>query len=150
MFITASGKRQLETDLRDLQTELDRTVSERSLAAAEGDLKENSAYIFLTERATVLSTQISQFKDHLKQVKIKSAPTQIKKIEFGHTIHVKFITDKREMTITLVGEHDAQTKPDWISVNSPLGIALLGQSLGHQIEVNGQPVSILNISIGEI
>jgi transcription elongation GreA/GreB family factor len=47
--ITKQGKLQLEKDLQTLRDELRRTVEERSKAAAEGDLKENSAYIFLGE-----------------------------------------------------------------------------------------------------
>ena len=54
------------------------------------------------------------------------------------------------MVITLVGKNDAHLMPDWINCDSPLGIALLGKRKGDTVDVNGQPVEILNIALGEI
>jgi transcription elongation GreA/GreB family factor len=54
------------------------------------------------------------------------------------------------MEITLVGKNDSNLKSGWISIESPLGQALLNQSKGSKISVNDQTVTILNISIGEI
>ena len=53
-MITKLGKQKLEEQIAELQKELERTYKQRNEAAAEGDLKENSAYIFLGERALVL------------------------------------------------------------------------------------------------
>ena len=150
MLITAHGLQKLKQDLTDLKKELERTVDERGKAAAEGDLKENSAYIFLTERATVLSTQISVITDELKQAKIQSAPQNTNKITFGHSVGLHFLTDNRDLTITLVGKYDARLKPGWVSIESPLGIALLGKRQSDQVDVNGQPVIIQDITVGDI
>lgn len=149
-MITKLGKENLEKEIKSLQKELERTYKQRNEAAAEGDLKENSAYIFMGERATVLNSQISEAIDDLKQAVIQTAPTQCDVISFGHQVSLCFEEDQRNMIITLVGKNDARLKTDWISVNSPIGEALLGKKKSDKITVNGQTVTIINISIGEI
>lgn len=149
-MITKLGKEKLEQDIISLKVELERTYSERNKAAAEGDLKENSAYIFMGERAQVLHSQIEQAEVDLKGCIIQSTPTQTDFIAFGHEISLRFENDKRDMTITLVGKNDARLKSSWISLESPLGIALLGKRKLEAVSVNGQSVTILDISVGKI
>lgn len=149
-MITKFGKQKLEEKFQALNAEYSRTLEDRGKAAEEGDLKENSAYIFLGERAQVLSSQIAEIKQDLENSQVQSAPTQTDIIVFGSRVKIKFESDNREMDITLVGKNDSNLKPNWISVESPLGIALLNQKKNSKVSVNGQPVTILDISIGEI
>ncbi len=149
-MITKHGKRKLEEQLQKLKEELRLTYEKRSEAAAEGDLKENSAYIFQGERANVLNSQIAEIISDLSSSEVKSAPLQTKSIEFGHQVTVRFENDQREMTIVLVGKNDARLQPNWVSCESPLGLALIGKSQGDQVLINDQPVTILKIDIGNI
>lgn len=149
-MITQLGKQKLEEHLNQLQQELDRTCEDRGKAAEEGDLKENSAYIFLGERALVLYSQIDQVKADLKTSVIQPAPTQTETIVFGSRVKIRFNSDNRQMDITLVGKNDSSLKPGWISCESPLGLALLNKHQSDQVSVNDQPVTILEISIGKI
>lgn len=102
------------------------------------------------ERATVLNSQISEALDDLKMSVVQSTPSQINTICFGHKVCVRFENDQRELTITLVGKNDARLQTEWISCESPIGIALLGKSKLDKVLVNDQPVTILEVSIGEI
>lgn len=77
-------------------------------------------------------------------------PTEIDKVQIGHQVKVLFNNDNREMTITLVGKDDNAIKPGWVSHTSPIGIALLSKGVNDKVDVNGQPVTILEISLGEI
>jgi len=149
-MITKLGKENLEKEIKSLQKELERTYKQRNEAAAEGDLKENSAYIFMGERAGVLNSQISEAIDDLKESVIKEAPTQCNTICFGHKVSLVFESDKRNLNITLVGKNDARLKPDWISIKSPIGEALLGKKKNDKVLVNDQTITIIDISIGEI
>ena len=54
------------------------------------------------------------------------------------------------MDITLVGKNDARLKPDWISIQSPIGEALLGKKKSDKVVVNDQTVVVIDISVGEI
>lgn len=149
-MITKVGKEKLEKDIANLKVELERTYEERSKAAAEGDLKENSAYIFMGERAQVLNSQISEAQDDLNMAIVQTAPLHTNFVEFGHQVKVFFEQDKRELTITLVGKNDARLKPDWISFQSPIGQALLGKKKSDQVLVNEQTITVIEISVGEI
>lgn len=149
-LITNLGLAQLKKNLVELKKELVRTFDERSAAAAEGDLKENSAYIFMTERAHVLQSQIDQASADIKDASVIIPPKDTHKVALGHQVKVLFKNDNRELTLTLVGKNDNALKPGWISADSPLGIAILGRPAGTIVSVNDQPVSILEITIGDI
>lgn len=149
-MITKLGKQKLEEHIAELKQELRRTYEQRSEAAAEGDLKENSAYIFMGERATVLNSQIEQAMIELKQSVVQVPPTQTRKITFGHKVTIHFESDNRDFVFTLVGKNDARLKPDWISCESPLGLAVINKTKNDKVEVNGQLVRILDIEVGEI
>ena len=105
-MITKLGKANLEKQIKELKEELQRTYEERNNAAAEGDLKENSAYIFMGERAGVLNSQISEAVDDLKVSVVQNIPNQCNTICFGHQISIVFESDKRKLTFTLVGKND--------------------------------------------
>ncbi|MFA5894286.1 MAG: GreA/GreB family elongation factor [Candidatus Shapirobacteria bacterium] len=149
-LITNLGLSQLKKNLVELKKELVRTFDERSAAAAEGDLKENSAYIFMTERAHVLQSQIDQTSADIKEAVVIVPPKDTHKVALGHQVKVLFKNDNRQLTLTLVGKNDNALKPGWISADSPLGIAILGRPAGTIVSVNDQPVSILEITIGDI
>lgn len=149
-MITKVGKEKLEKDIAQLKLELERTYEERAKAAAEGDLKENSAYIFMGERAQVLNSQISEAQDDLNMAVIQTPPQHTNSIEFGHQVKVHFEQDNRDLTITLVGKNDARLKPNWISFQSPIGQALLGKKKSDQVLVNEQTITVMEISVGEI
>jgi len=149
-MITKLGKENLEKQIKDLKKELERTYKQRNEAAAEGDLKENSAYIFMGERAGVLQTQIDEAMMDLKEAVIQSAPDQCETIVFGSKVSILFESDQRNLIITLVGKNDARLKSDWISIQSPIGEALLGKKKSDKVVVNDQTVIVMDISIGEI
>lgn len=149
-MITKIGKEKLEKQIHDLEKELSETLEKRGKAAEEGDLKENSSYIFLGERAQVLMSQIDQANKDFKEAVVQPTPDQDKEISFGHQVTIRFDDDNRELTITLVGKNDSHLKKDWISCQSPMGIALLGKAKSDQVLVNGKKVTILDIAIANI
>jgi len=149
-MITKLGKQKLEERITSLKAELLSTYEKRSEAAEEGDLKENSAYIAYGEQSHVLNAQIIELITDLKTSVIAGPPTQTDTVAFGSKITVRFENDQRVSTFVLVGKNDARLFPDWISSDSPLGIATLNHKKGDKVEVNGQAVSILDIAIGNI
>lgn len=149
-MITKLGKLQLENYIKELRRELTRTVEERVKAAYEGDLKENSAYIFLGERAEVLRSQIVEAEEDLKSAVVQPIPSDTNTVSFGHCVSLRFELDKREISVTLVGKNDARLKPGWISVESPMGLALKGRKKMDQITVNDQLITILGITVGDL
>jgi len=101
-MITKLGRQKLEQRFRELNEEYNRTLEDRGKAAEEGDLKENSAYIFLGERAQVLSSQIAEIKEDLENSQIQPPPSQADTVIFGSKVKIRFESDGREMEITLL------------------------------------------------
>lgn len=149
-MITKLGKQKLEEKIVALKAELLQTYEKRSEAAEEGDLKENSAYIAYGEQSHVLNAQIIELITDLKTSVVVGPPTQTDTVVFGSKVTLRFENDQRVATFVFVGKNDARLFPDWISSDSPLGIATLNRKKGDQVEVNGQQVSILDIAIGNI
>ena len=145
MQITEFGKQYLQEKLVALKEELRLTYIKRQEAAAEGDLKENSAYIYAGEHANVLNTQIEEIVSALKNIVVQDPPNHTDFVCFGHQIKVFFESDNRELTITLVGKYDAQLKPGWISIESPIGAAIVGKKVADKVVVNDQSVRIISI-----
>lgn len=149
-LITKLGKEKLTQEVAQLKEELRLTYLKRREAAEEGDLKENSAYIYAGEKANMLNTQIEEILTDLQECVVQGKPIQIKTIEFGHKVSLEYPDDNRRMTITLVGKNDARFVPEWVSTESPLGEKLLGKQAGDEVEINGQQIKIVAIEIGEI
>lgn len=149
-MITKLGKQKLEEKIVALKAELLETYEKRSEAAEEGDLKENSAYIAYGEQSHVLNAQIIELITDLKTSVVVGPPTQTDTVVFGSKVILRFESDQRINTFVLVGKNDARIFPDWISSDSPLGIAILDHKKGDSVQVNDQLVSILDISVGNI
>lgn len=149
-MITRIGKQKLEENLKKLNDELKSVGQKRGKAAAAGDLKENSAYIFLTEKGRFLHSQIDEILADLREVVVQDPPTQTDYICFGHQVTICYESDNSQKTITLVGKNDARLFPGWIFYETPIGQALMGKKVGETIEFNNQKAKILNITIGKI
>jgi len=149
-MITKLGKKKLEEQIKNLEKELNEVLEKRGKAAEEGDLKENSAYIFFGERAQVLMSQIDQANKDFREADIQEAPKQNNKIAFGHQVTIRFEDDQRELTFTIVGKNDSHLKKDWISYQSPMGESLLGKSKNDQLTVNDRKITVLDIVLGDI
>ena len=149
-MITKTGKQKLEEKLAKLRQELKEVGGKRGKAAAEGDLKENSAYIFLTEKANFIYCQIEELVMDLKKVVVQKKPDHNDFICFGHQVEIIYEKEKRRKTLLLVGKNEAQFFPNGVSCETPIAQALMGKKVGETVLINNQPVKILKIKIIEV
>lgn len=148
--ITQLGLQKLKEHLSTLEKELRQTGEERGEAAREGDLKENSTYIFLGEKAELLRSQIRLAGEDLTKAKVQTAPTQTTSVEFGSQVTIEFAEEKREMVVTIVGKNDTGLQTGWLSKDSPLGMALIGKKANTTTTLNDQTILIKKIEVGKI
>jgi transcription elongation factor GreA len=149
-MITKIGKQKLEENLEKLRQELEKVGKKRGGAAADGDLKENSAYIFLTEKARFIYSQIEETMLALKKAVIQKKPEHTDFVCFGHQVKVLYENSQDEKEFILVGSSETQFFPNGVSCETPVARALMGKKAGETVLVNNQPVKILSISIAEI
>ncbi len=135
MPMLAEGYERLQTQVRHLKTvERPQVIDAIEEARAHGDLSENAEYHAAKERQGQIEMQIADIEDRLSRAMvIDPATLSGDKVVFGATVHLVDDNDK-EITYQIVGETEADAKVGRISYNSPLGRALIGRSVGDEVE----------------
>lgn len=136
MPMLAEGHQRLMTDLQRLKTvERPQVVEDIEEARAHGDLSENAEYHAAKERQGHIEAQIMDIEDRLARAQVID-PTTLSgdRVVFGATVHL-LDDDDKPVRYQIVGEVEADAKGGRISYNSPLGRALIGRSVGDEVEV---------------
>lgn len=131
---------------RILTIELPRNAEEISIAVAQGDLSENAEYENAIDEQAFLNKQLAEIENKLKYAKILEKSTKNDFVEVGHKVTIRPALEKQEETITLLSYGNGK---DTISIESPLGKALLGKAVGEDVIVTA-PVGKLTYTILEI
>ena len=131
----AEGYEKLTADLKALREERPKIVDAIEEARAHGDLSENAEYHAAKERQGQVEAQIADIESKVTRAQIID-PTTLSgdRIVFGATVTLLDDADK-PVRYQIVGQTEADATGGRISYNSPLGKALIGKSLGDEIEV---------------
>ena len=146
----AEGYQKLQTDVRHLKTvERPSIIDAIEEARAHGDLSENAEYHAAKERQGQVEAQIADIEDRLSRAMVID-PTTLSgdKVVFGATVHLLDENDKK-IKYQIVGETEADAKAGRISYASPLGRALIGRSVGDEVEFSA-PSGDKYFEIGKI
>ena len=154
--ITKKGYEALKAELIRLRKE-DRPQNIQDIAEARehGDLRENAEYKAAKERQQFIDTRMAELEGKLMECQvIEVTDLQGDKVVFGATVGVEDVESQEKKQYTLVGQEEANLKNGTISVQSPMGRALIGHRVGDFVEVN-RPAGkieyeILSISFEEI
>jgi transcription elongation factor GreA len=131
----AEGYERLTADLKTLRAERPKIVDAIEEARAHGDLSENAEYHAAKERQGQVEAQIADIEDRVSRAQIIDPSTLSgDKIVFGATVTLIDDNDK-PVKYQIVGQTEADANKGRISYNSPLGRALIGKSVGDEIEV---------------
>jgi len=136
MPMLAEGYEKLQNDVRHLKmVERPSIVEAIEEARAHGDLSENAEYHAAKERQGQVEAQIADIEDRLSRAMVID-PTTLSgdKVIFGATVHLLDENDKK-VKYQIVGQTEADAKVGRISYSSPLGRALIGRSVGDEVEV---------------
>lgn len=136
MPMLAEGYEKLQTEVRHLKTvERPLVIEAIEVARGHGDLSENAEYHAAKERQGQVEAQIADIDDRLSRAMVID-PTTLSgdKVVFGATVHLKDEDDK-PVTYQIVGQTEADARIGRISYNSPLGRALIGRTIGEEVEV---------------
>jgi len=135
MPMLAEGYEKLQLTVRQLKTvERPQVIDAIEEARAHGDLSENAEYHAAKERQGQIEFQIADIEDRLSRAMvIDPATLSGDKVVFGATVHLIDENDKK-IVYQIVGETEADAKVGRISYNSPLGRALIGRTVGDEVE----------------
>lgn len=152
VILTQEGYEKLKEQLRLLKTVKRIEVAKQlETARAHGDLRENAEYDAAKEAKAQLESRIRTLEEKLasaRVVDVEGAPTD--KVYFGTTVELKNKKTRDKVTFTFVAEDEADITKGKLSINSPIGKALLGHKEGETVEVKVPagiiPYEILKIS----
>lgn len=135
IYLTKKGFEDLKKEHDEIANKRRPEVVERLSAAREmGDLSENAEYTAAREELAFIDGRIEELEELLKQVELISDNNhKSQAVGMGSQVVIK-IGDKNE-TFTVVGEWEADPIEKKISHESPLGKAILGKTVGDEIEV---------------
>jgi len=135
--ITEAGLAALKTELGELETVGRRDIAARiRTARGHGDLKENGEYHAAKEDQAHLETRILRLRQRLRDaVVVDAAEGLAPAFAFGRSAEVRDESTGEVHTWTLVGAGEADRTLGRLSVQSPVGKALLDQPPGVTVEV---------------
>lgn len=135
--ITKKGYEALKADLDRLKREERPKIIEAiAEARAHGDLSENAEYEAAKERQGFIESRIKELEHKLADARvIDTSNLSSETVVFGATVTVLETESQEEKQYTLVGQDEADLKDGKISVQSPVGRALIGHRVGDIIEV---------------
>lgn len=135
--MTSQGYQRLMEDLKRLKSvERPKVVQDIEEAREHGDLSENAEFHAAKERQSLLDVQIRETEDRLARAQVvEIAKLSGDKVVFGATVTLSDEDSGDEVVYQIVGDHEAQPKNGKISVSSPIARALIGKSVGEEIQV---------------
>jgi transcription elongation factor GreB len=134
-YITASGARRLEAELKALWERRADVTKHLAAAAAEGDRSENAEYLYRKKELREIDRRIRYLQKRLPGLQvIDRAPGSRDKVFFGAWVTLEDEAGE-ESTFRIVGADEIDPRQGWISVDSPLARALLKKSLDDEVAV---------------
>jgi transcription elongation factor GreA len=149
--ITKRGHDALKAELNRLRkVERPQVIESIAEARAHGDLSENAEYDAAKERQGFIEARIAEIESKLADARIvEIAGRSSDTIVFGATVLVIEQESQAKRQYTLVGQDEADMKFNRISIQSPVGRALIGKRVGDFIEVQ-TPVKTVEYEVIEI
>lgn len=126
----------LQAELHQLW-KVERPVVTQSVseAAALGDRSENAEYIYGKKRLREIDSRVRYLSKRLEEMMVVSKPpTNQGKIYFGAIVTLKS-EDKKTVKYKIVGPDELDPQKGHISIDGPLGRALLAKEVDSEIEV---------------
>ena len=151
IILTNDGLKKLEEELEKLKVVRRKEVAAKiKEARMQGDLSENAEYDAAKEEQAEIETRITQIEKMLRNAEvIDEDELNTGKVNLGNTVVLWDNEFEEEITYTLVGPAEADPMQGKLSNESPLGMAMLGHSVGDIIE-NQAPDGVIEFKILDI
>lgn len=128
--VTREGLEDIKAELADLiNVKRPHIIGVVAEARSHGDLRENSAYDAARHDQMMLERRILEIEDLIRNAEVVETNVNSNVVGLGTTVVVVF--DGSEETFTVVGAAEARPALNRISVESPIGRALIGKRPGE-------------------
>jgi transcription elongation factor GreB len=149
-YLTAEGEARMRQELdylwREERPQVTRQVSE---AAALGDRSENAEYIYGKKRLREIDRRVRYLRKRLESaVVVRTVPANQEKVYFGAWITLDD-DEGNSLEYRIVGPDEVGDKPGYVSMDAPLGRAMMGKQLDDEITVSS-PAGRTRYTIADI
>ncbi|MBC7815152.1 MAG: transcription elongation factor GreA [Burkholderiales bacterium] len=146
-YLTPEGLKNLDNRLRHLIEVRRPEVAERLRTALEegGDLNENAEYEDAKNEQAFIEGEISRLEAILSSAQVIEATGKSDIVVLGSKVTVNEKGTKDKEIYHIVGSAEANPREGRISLESPLGKALLGSKLNDKVKVNAPDGEIIFI-----
>jgi len=137
MPISRAGFNRLRKELEQLERkERHDVIRAIEVAREHGDLRENAEYHAAKERQGHVEGRILELKDKLSRAEvIDCSEVNCRRAVFGTVVTMLDLDEGNEVTYQLLGAEESDVKKGIISLQSPLGRAILGKEIGDEVRV---------------
>ncbi len=133
IILSPEGKKKIELELEDLKKNKRRQIADRITTAKEfGDLSENAEYHDAKEEQAFIEGHILELEHIIKTARVMDK-TGSATVHVGSDI--KLSKDDKDLELKIVGATEADPSQGKISVDSPLGEALMGKKSGEEFDL---------------
>ena len=154
--ITKAGFERLKKDLETIKNvSIPENVRDIEVARAHGDISENAEYSAAKERQSFLYGKVQELENNLALANVISLKGLTnEKVVFGCYVSLEDIDTGEKIKYQLLGPYESDISQNKISVTSPIGKALIGKSIGSEINVQTpggtRNFEIIDISVEEV
>jgi transcription elongation factor GreB len=132
-LISAEGLKKLQDEYHQLwSVERPRVVQGVADAAAEGDRSENAEYIYGKKKLQEIDRKLKHLSSRLKVLKVAAPPPNPTKVSFGCWVTYEEESGD-ERCYQLVGPEEIDVNAGRISIDSPIGLALLNKKIDDEV-----------------
>ncbi len=137
ILLTEEGYEELEEELRHLKEEKRKEVAEKiKIARDYGDISENAEYDEAKNEQAFVEGRIKKLEKMLENARVvKKDEINNHTVNVGNAVELKELGTEEVYTYTLVGSAEADPLQNKISNQSPIGKAVIGNSIGDEVEV---------------
>ena len=131
VYLTRTGYQRLHAEMRELiEVRRPQVISDLTQAREYGDLHENAEYETAKRDQGMIEGRIHELEAMLASVEILKAPAEITEAVLGARVAVENLDFNLHSEYVLVGEPESHLEEEHLSIESPLGRALLGSKVG--------------------
>ncbi len=148
-YVTPEGYRRFEEEA-DRLWNVDRPAMAKAVqvAAAEGDRSENAEYQYSKQRLAAIDRRLRFLGQRMKVLTIvDEKPPEDGRVYFGSWVTLED-EDGRVHVYRVVGPDEIDAEKRWISMDSPVGKALLSRRLGDEVTLRRPKGDLLCEIIG--
>ena len=151
IYLTAEGYKKIKDELEHMRS-VERPAISAAIAEArdKGDLSENAEYDAAKEAQGMLEMRIAKLEDTVANARVLDESRIDKsKVQILSKVTLLNHNNQKQMTYTIVAEHEANLREGKLAIGTPIAKALLGRKKGDRVDVE-VPAGTIHFEILDI